>query len=252
MLPLVITQLGLSIADNRLLSNIDLEIGTDGISIIMGHNGAGKSLLLRCMHGLLKPTTGKVMWAGKNAAHSDSRKKQAMVFQKPLMFNRSVAANINYVLNLRGKPKHLCKTYLASAGLADKASQPARSLSGGEQQRLAIARALATDPQALLFDEPTANLDPNATRKIENQIVAASHQSIKIIMVTHDVAQARRLASEVIFLHRGSLAEQTNAEHFFNQPHSPEAQDYLSSYLGSSWAGESVARPAINSQDNYD
>jgi len=240
MLPLVITQLYLSIGNNQLLHNIDLEIDTGGITIIMGHNGAGKSLLLRSMHGLLEPTTGKVMWSGNDATHNNTRKRQAMVFQKPLMLNRSVAANINYVLNLRGKPNDLCKTYLESAGLADNANQPARSLSGGEQQRLAIARALATEPNALLLDEPTANLDPNATQKIETQILAASSQSIKIIMVTHDVAQARRLASEVVFLHKGSIAEKTDAEQFFNQPRSPEARNYLSSYLGSSSTGSSA------------
>ena len=204
----------------------------------MGHNGAGKSLLLRCMHGLLKPTDGSVSWSGKKAANIECRKNQAMVFQKPLMLNRSVAANINYVLKLRGKSAHLCQEYLESAGLGDKAKQAARSLSGGEQQRLAIARALATEPDVLFLDEPTANLDPNATLKIESQIAKAADEDIKVIMVTHDIAQARRLADEIIFLHKGSLTEHTSADVFFNLPHSVEAQDYLTSYLGSAPGAE--------------
>jgi len=120
-----------------------------------------------------------------------------------------VRRRINYVLKLRKKPAHLCQKYLQSAGLAGKSKQAARSLSGGEQQRLAIARALATEPEVLFLDEPTANLDPNATLKIESQIATAAGKAIKIIMVTHDIAQARRLADELIFLHSGSLTEHT-------------------------------------------
>ena len=233
MLPLIARQLGLTKNNTRLLHDINLQISQAGISIIMGHNGAGKSLLLRSMHGLIVPTNGSVTWDGDDAVHIDSRKKQAMVFQKPLMLNRSVEANINYVLKLRGKPAHLCQEFLESAGLNGKNKQSAKSLSGGEQQRLAIARALATEPATLFLDEPTANLDPNATLKIESQITTASRQGIKIIMVTHDIAQARRLADEIIFLHKGSLTEHTSAGVFFTQPHSVEAQDYLTSYLGS-------------------
>ncbi len=233
MLPLVITQLGLTIGSTYLLQNINLQLSNTNISIIMGHNGAGKSLLLRCMHGLLKPTDGSVTWRDEAAENINCRKNQAMVFQKPLMLNRSVEANISYVLKLRGKPAHLCHKYLESAGLEDKKNQPARSLSGGEQQRLAIARALATEPEVIFLDEPTANLDPGATLKIESQIVTASSQHIKIIMVTHDIAQARRLADDIIFLHKGSLTEHSDAEVFFNKPRSVEAQNYLNSYLGS-------------------
>ena len=148
------------------------------------------------------------------------------------MLNRSVAANINYVLKLRGKSQHLCTKYLEDANLADKGKQAARTLSGGEQQRLAIARALATCPEVLFLDEPTANLDPEASRQIESQILSAKNQSIKIIMVTHDIAQARRLADEVIFLHAGHMTEHTQAELFFNQPSSTEAADFLAAYTG--------------------
>ena len=228
---LKISQLGLTVKAKHLLHDIDLQLTHNGISVIMGHNGAGKSLLLRCMHGLLTPSEGSILWDNLNATSNESRKNQAMVFQKPLMFNRSVGANINYVLKLRNKPRSLIKQYLESASLEDKENQSARSLSGGEQQRLAIARALACEPDVLFLDEPTANLDPSATRKIEAQILLASEQSIKVIMVTHDIAQARRLADDVLFLHNGTITEHTTASTFFETPESVEAKEYLAAYI---------------------
>lgn len=231
MLPLEMKNVELTIEDTRLLQNINLQLTNSGVSIVMGHNGAGKSILLRCMHGLLEPSDGTILWEGCKASTVASRRKQAMVFQKPLMLNRSTAANIEYVLKMRGKPKSLTMKYLQTAGLENKHNQPARSLSGGEQQRLAIARAIACSPEVIFFDEPTANLDPDATQKIESQIINASKQSIKIIMVTHDIAQARRLADDVIFVSNGTIAEHTAAKDFFTQPASTEADRYLSAYL---------------------
>ncbi len=231
LLPLKISQLHFNIEQRQLLNAIDLQLVNNGICLIMGHNGAGKSLLLRCMHGLLKPGSGTVMWNNAAAGLLATRQKQAMVFQKPLMLNRSVAANIHYVLKQRGQPLTLCEHYLKSANLETKGKQAARSLSGGEQQRLAIARAIATEPAVLFLDEPTANLDPQATRQIESQILDAMHQSIKVIMVSHDIAQAKRLADEIVFMQAGSVTEHTDARQFFTQPRSEAARDYLSAYL---------------------
>lgn len=231
MLPLEISQLDFVVNNKRLLHNVELKLSDTGVSIIMGHNGAGKSILLRCMHGLLEPDKGTILWAGNKASDLATRKKQSMVFQKPLMLNRSVAANIDYVLQLRGKPRHHSLQFLQSAGLEDKSTQPARSLSGGEQQRLAIARALACEPEVIFLDEPTASLDPDATLKIESQITNASDQSIKIVMVTHDIAQARRLAGDIVFVSKGTVKEHSSAELFFKQPQSIEARDYLSAYI---------------------
>ncbi len=231
LLPLNISQLHLQIDQRQLLNCINLRIVSNGICLIMGHNGAGKSLLLRCMHGLLKPNSGTVSWNHSGADIIETRQQQAMVFQKPLMLNRSVAGNIHYVLKLRNLPLSLCEHYLKSANLESKGEQAARSLSGGEQQRLAIARAIATEPAVLFLDEPTANLDPQATRQIESQVLNAMHQSIKVIMVTHDIAQAKRLADEIVFMQTGSVTEHTDAKQFFTQPHSDAARDYLSAYL---------------------
>ncbi len=231
LLPLNISNVHFDVDKRQLLHAVNLRLSSNGISVIMGHNGAGKSLLLRCMHGLLQPTAGSITWADLGAELLETRLQQAMVFQKPLMLNRTVAANIYYVLKQRGKSPDLCQSILATAGLEKKTKQSAKSLSGGEQQRLAIARAIATDPAVLFLDEPTANLDPQATRQIEAQIIDASRQNIKIIMVTHDIAQARRIAGEIIFMHQGTLTEHSNARRFFDQPQSDAARDYLSAYI---------------------
>lgn len=230
LLPLSIDRLCYHSKDRQLLTDITLNISAPGVCIVMGHNGAGKSLLLRCAHGLIMPTSGSVNWARQDAAHTATRQQQAMVFQKPLMLKRSVISNIHYVLKLADAPMDTAMHYLQTANLHNKAKQPARSLSGGEQQRLAIARALATKPSVLLLDEPTANLDPHATAQIETQILAASDCGIKIIMVTHDIAQAKRLADEILFLHNGTLAEHSTASQFFSQPDSAAGKDYLSAY----------------------
>lgn len=231
MLPLVTKQLGLSVDNKQLLHNIWLELTDNHVTVIMGHNGAGKSILLRCMHGLIEPTEGTIHWAGCKASSIETRKKQAMVFQKPLMLNRSTSANIEYVLKLRDKSESLTQKYLQSAGLEHKADQPARSLSGGEQQRLAIARALACEPGVLFLDEPTANLDPGATLKVESQVISASQQTIKIVLVTHDIAQARRLADNVVFMSDGTVTEHSSAKTFFSQPASAEATSFMSAYI---------------------
>ena len=236
LLPLQIQNLSFRVGNKQLLHQIEATITHQGICVIMGHNGAGKSLLLKCLHGLLVPDSGSISWAGNDATSLTTKHRQAMVLQKPLMLNRSVAANINYVLKLRGRPTDLCMQYLKSANLEHQSTQAARSLSGGEQQRLAIARAMATQPEVLFLDEPTANLDPTATSQIESQILKASHQSIKTVLVTHDIAQARRLSDEILFLHAGKLTEHTPANHFFNQPQSNEATEFLAAYTGSKTA----------------
>jgi tungstate transport system ATP-binding protein len=225
LLPLQTTALSLEYDGTRYVDAIDLRLETDKLTVVMGPNGAGKSLLLRLLHGLIVPTAGQVRWNGLPMDDA-SRKRQAMVFQRPILLRRSVAANIDFVLKLSGKRDRRDKI-LADVGLLDFARQPARSLSVGEQQRLALARALATEPEILFLDEPTASLDPASVLAIE-EIVSRAHQSgTRIIFVTHDIGQAKRLADEVVFLHRGQLAEHTPAEHFFGTPTSPAAEAYL-------------------------
>ena len=214
-----------------LIDDLSMDLKPNAISVIMGPNGAGKSLLLRLLHGLIPPASGIIKWGG-NPMNDAIRRRQAMVFQRPVMLRRSVAANIDFAIKLRGVASHNQRQQALSAvDLANKADQPAKSLSGGEQQRLALARALTTDPAILFLDEPTANLDPASTATIEKIMRAAHEDGTKIVLVSHDLGQARRLAHEIIFMHRGRIIEQTPAIQFFNAPASKQANDFLAGRL---------------------
>lgn len=232
-LPIQLQHVSFAVGGQRLLHDISVQLRAGQCSVIMGPNGAGKSLLLRLCHGLLQPSAGTIRFA--NHPPERVRWQQALLFQRPLLLQRSVAANIDYVLAIRNIPRRHRKLQVAQAladvGLAAMARRPARVLSGGEQQRLALARVLVLRPQVLWLDEPTTNLDPTATRIIENRIAAAHAAGCKVIMTTHDAAQARRHADEILFLHGGRLLEQTPAPQFFTQPHSDAARTYLAGEL---------------------
>ena len=225
--PLVVSDLTYQAGGTVLIKGIDLTLDAGGITVIMGPNGAGKSLLLRLMHGLIEPSGGRITWGGQPIGE-ETRRRQAMVFQRAVMLRRSVAANIDFVLRLRGRADAgQRQKILEHAGLLAQADQPARLLSGGEQQRLALARALATEPEVLFMDEPTSNLDPASTLVIEDITKAARDRGTKVVFVTHDMGQARRLSDDVVFMHRGKVLEHSPAANFFNQPASAEAGDYM-------------------------
>ena len=214
-------------ADGRDVLRLDrLELRAGGISIILGPNGAGKSLALRLMHGILSPNSGNL------CLHADADpNRQAMVFQKPVLLRRTVAANVAFALDACGRDRSNLAALLERASLTPMARQPARTLSGGEQQRLALIRALATEPQILFLDEPTASLDPAATKSIEEMIVRVSHEGTKIVMVTHNIGQARRLAADVVFFHGGRVVCHQDAGEFFDTPGAPEAEAFLAGLL---------------------
>ena len=226
-----IERLALEVAGKHLVNIEKMTLDPRSVTVIMGPNGAGKSLLLRLVHGLILPTSGWISW-GEVACGETTRSTQAMVFQKPVLLRRSVAANIDFVLRHRSgtsaERRAWCNELLKRVGLSDRAQQPARLLSGGEQQRLALARALATRPKVLLLDEPTASLDPASVQMIEQIVLATSADQTKVIFVTHDVGQARRLADDVAFLHHGQLVEHRPAVEFFENPSSEAANAYLS------------------------
>ena len=227
LLPLEVESLRFEVAGESLIDGVDLEINSSGISVVMGANGAGKSLLLRLIHGLLQPTAGRIRWGGARL-DANTRKRQALVFQKPVLLRRSVAANIDFVLTGRGADRSQRRDeILRAAGLYRQRQQPARLLSGGEQQKLALARALATEPRVLLLDEPCASIDSASTLQIETLLEQARAQGVKIILVTHDIGQARRLADDVAFMHGGRLLEHREAAQFFETPSSTEASAYL-------------------------
>ncbi|WP_338110936.1 ATP-binding cassette domain-containing protein [Roseivivax marinus] len=208
-----------------MLDGLDLRLEGPGCTMLVGPNGAGKSLLLKVMRGLIQPSAGHATWAGNPA--SGVTRFQSLVFQAPTLLRRSVAANIDFVLKTRGLDRARGPDLLDHVGLAHKAEQPARLLSGGEAQRLALARALATDPEVLLLDEPTASLDPASVLAIEQIVSDARDRGVRIIFVTHDVGQARRMADDVVFLFRGRVEEHRPAADFFRAPASQAARDYL-------------------------
>jgi len=214
----------------RLIDGVNLSLRDRRVTAVMGPNGAGKSLLLRLLHGLLGPTHGEVLWQG--CPLDDAiRRRQAMVFQRPVLLRRSVAANIRYSLQVHGLPSAECarrlEHVLGVAHLAHLADRPARVLSGGEQQRLALARALSTAPEILFLDEPTANLDPASTLAIEDLLRDAHARGTTIVLVTHDMGQTRRLAHDVVFMHHGRVAEHADADGFLERPQSVAARAFV-------------------------
>ena len=221
MLPLRLD--GVSFGD--IIKPVSLELGRGPSTIILGANGAGKSVLMRLMHGLLVPTSGTVRW------HAAGR--HAMVFQRPVMLRRSALENVVYALNVAGvnDVHRQAMDALREVGLAQFADRPARVLSGGEQQRLALARAWALHPEVLFLDEPTANLDPGATREIESIIRAFDAAGTKIVMSTHNLGQARRLGDEVLYLHQGRVVERAPVETFFAKPAAAEAAAFIKGEL---------------------
>ena len=225
LLPLQTNKLSLQYKGVHYINDITLTLEANKLTVIMGPNGAGKSLLLRLLHGLILPTQGKIQWNGTSMSDS-IRKKQAMVFQRPVLLRRSVAANIDFVLKFKGR-KERRDQILEDVGLLNLSQHSARSLSVGEQQRLALARALATQPKVLFLDEPTASLDPASVYSIEQIVLKAFQSGTRVIFVTHDIGQAKRLANEVVFLNRGSLEEHTPSNTFFKNPLSSSAKAYL-------------------------
>lgn len=232
LLPLRVSGLVFRHRGNVLLDDVNLAIGPAGRTLLLGPNGAGKSLLMRLCHGLLKPSGGRIDWSLPGDASAGTlRRRQAMVFQRPVLLRRSVMANIQHALALQrvngAERKQRAEEALERFGLIALARRPARVLSGGEQQRLALARAWALRPEILFLDEPTSALDPAATRSVEEAVLAFHEAGTRIVMSSHDLGQARRLADEVLFLCRGRLLEQAPAEEFFAQPRTTEAAAFL-------------------------
>ena len=235
-LPLELDAVEYVAGGRRLLAGVSARFDAGAPSLVLGPNGAGKSLMLRLAHGLLEPTTGRVRWLGPGAGSGSThervvRERQAMVFERPVLLRRSAAANVEYALALRGVGRaeraSRAADVLAKTGLTDLAERPARVCSAGEQQRLAVARAWALAPEVLFLDEPTAALDPASTRAVESLIQEIAEAGTKIVMTTHDLSQARRLAGDVLFLHAGALVERAPAEQFFDSPESADARSFL-------------------------
>lgn len=231
-LPIRLSGIALQIGGLRLIDGLGLNVAPHRRLALIGPNGAGKSLTLRLMQGLIRPTEGEIFW-GENAA--PPARSVALVFQRPTLLRRSARANIRHALAAYGAPRAgrdaAAMELLEMAGLAEIADRPARKLSGGEQQRLAVIRALAAEPELLLLDEPTASLDPHATQAIEMLIDAAAARGTSVVIVTHDLGQVRRLADDVVFLHRGRALEHGPVDAFFDDPQTEEARDFIAGRL---------------------
>jgi tungstate transport system ATP-binding protein len=233
LLPLTLERLTFERGGRRIIDSISAVIAHGPRTAVLGPNGAGKSVLLRLCHGLLQPTAGRVRW---NAVEERGvPRRQAMVFQRPVMLRRSALANVAYALQVAGVGRDernaRAREALALVGLEHLAHHPARVLSGGEQQRLALARAWTLRPEVLFLDEPTASLDPGATQEIERIVAAVHAAGTKIMLVTHNLGQARRLSDEVLFLDRGCLVERATTDRFFRAPASNEAAQFLKGEL---------------------
>jgi len=225
--PIKIKNLSISINDRFILNNINCQINNKSITAILGPNGAGKSLLLQTINGLIPVSNGEITY-NLRQLDDNIRKQQAMVFQNPTLLRRTVLGNMEFVNNINKNTNMLDVNYiLKKVGLEAYNDKPARLLSGGEKQRLSLARALLIQPKLLLLDEPTANLDPYSLKLIEDLILEENSNGTTIILITHDMSQAKRLASDIIFINKGRVLEQTNSHIFFKEPKTIESKKYL-------------------------
>ncbi len=231
-LPITFENVSAVAGEVTILDRIWLVLAAGAPTILIGPNGAGKTTLLRLAMGLIRPSRGRLTWAEREEV---TPTRCAIVFQRPAMLRRSAAGNVRYALAVAGvaRPQRAarCAELLALVGLADLAERPARKLSGGEQQRLALARALAKSPAVLFLDEPTASLDPAATKAIEDVVRAVAARGIKVVMSTHDLGEARRLAGEIVLLHRGRVIESGPASSFFTAPRTNEGKKFIAGEL---------------------
>ena len=232
-MPVLFTEVAVVAADVTVLDGVSLVLlGGSAPTVLIGPNGAGKTTFLRAAMGLIPVTRGRITWGGRDTA---SPERLAILFQRPVMLRRSTAGNVRYALAAAGVPRgqrdERVAELLALVGLTGLERRPARRLSGGEQQRLALARALARDPEVLFLDEPTASLDPAATKAIEDIVRAVTARGVKVVMSTHDLGQAKRLAGDVVLLHRGRLIENGPASEFFANPRTQEARTFIAGEL---------------------
>ncbi len=231
-LPIMFVEAGIVAGEVTILDDISFTLQPGPPTVLIGPNGAGKTTLLRAAMGLIPVSRGRITWAGRDDAPPARR---AIMFQRPVMLRRSTADNVHYALTAAGIPHaeryDRAADLLALVGLQGLERRPARRLSGGEQQRLALARALARDPAVLFLDEPAASLDPYATKSIEDIVRAITARGVKVVMSTHDLGQAKRLAGDIVLLHRGRLIETGPATEFFVKPRSEEARKFIAGEL---------------------
>ena len=206
--------------------SVNLDVPGTGISLIMGPNGSGKTSLMKTMYGLQRPNSGDIIW--HDEATSDQK---SFVFQTPVIMRRSVLDNLAYPLQIGGHKRAVAREMVMETatrfGLTGRLHLQASRLSGGEKQKLAVARALTTKPSVLFLDEPTANLDGQSTREIEDTLLRVAKEGTKVLLASHDLSQAKRLAQDIVLLHKGEMIETGPATAFFKKPTSETGRAYL-------------------------
>lgn len=226
------SEVGVLAGNVTILNRVSIRIPAGPPTVLIGPNGSGKTTFLRAAMGLVPASRGRITWGGREASPPVRR---AIVFQRPVMLRRSVAGNLVYALSAAGAPRteheRRIAELLALVGLDGLENRPARRLSGGEQQRLSLARALARDPAVLFLDEPTASLDPASTKSVEDIIQMIVARGVKIVMATHDLGEAKRIAGEIVLLHRGAVIESGPAEKFFAAPSTVEGRKFIAGEL---------------------
>ena len=231
LLPIRFHNVSLKLDNNFFFKKLSFEINTKGISVFIGANGAGKTSCIKLLTGLIKPDSGEVLFS----TNKEILNRIGYVPQKIILLRRSVEQNLLHTLSISNYPtnkkKQRIKEILKFAKLEHVAKQSARNLSIGQQQLISIMRALAIKPSFLFLDEPCANLDPKTTQIIENLIKVVSKSGVKIIIVTHDLFQAKRLANDILFFHNGKIIEHTKTKSFFKNPKSKEAKDFQKGLL---------------------
>ena len=231
-LPIVFSEVQVNSGAVKVLDRISITISPGAPTVVIGPNGSGKTTLLRVAMGLIPVSGGTITWGAREQSPPSQR---AIVFQRPVMLRRSAAANIRYGLEVAAVPRterdRRVAELLSLVGLNGLERRPARRLSGGEQQRLALARALARNPDVLFLDEPTASLDPGATKAIEDIVRNVSEAGVKVMMATHDLGEARRLAGEIVLLHRGRIIEAGPAEKVLSNPTTDDARKFIAGDL---------------------
>ncbi|MFB3890172.1 MAG: ABC transporter ATP-binding protein [Candidatus Bathyarchaeia archaeon] len=219
----------------KALDQVTFEAEGGKIVVLIGVNGAGKTTLLRIIAGLEKPEKGTILFNGKAMTDSELRQVGTLVFQRTAMFTRSVYDNIAFGLKIRGFQDHEIRERitqaLATVGLRSFEKRKAKKTSGGEQQRIALARAFLLEPKILLLDEPTANLDPNSAIIIERVIMNRKKSDSVIVMATHNLSQAKRLGDEIVHIHGGKIVERAGPDEFFDKPKSEVTRKFINGEL---------------------
>lgn len=230
--------------ENTVLRDINLSVSKGEVLSIIGASGSGKSTMLRCINLLETPTSGQILYHGKDITGHDInlsqyRAKVGMVFQSFNLFNNMTALNncitgqLSVLKRSREEAEAIAMKYLERVGMAPYINARPSQLSGGQKQRVAIARALAMEPEALLFDEPTSALDPQMVGEVLDVMRSLAEDGLTMIVVTHEMAFARDVSSNVVFMSGGVICEEGKPHDIFENPQNPKTREFLTRFLDS-------------------